>query len=718
MVALVLVEVMSRTVDKTFSYNIPKELIDDVAVGKRVVVPFGRKQVEGFVLEIVDDITSDYHLKDIISVNNDIVLTEELLSLGRAVSKSTLAPLISCYQAMLPKALKIKQKKEITKKYETYYKVIDSFKLSDKQAEIVNIIKDKTVSEKELVNIKKISKARLNLLVEKKVLAKELRESYRLEHNDISEEKNKLTPLQEKVVKEIIDSSDTVYLLHGVTGSGKTEVYMTLIEEGIKRGKQSIVLVPEISLTPQTLARFEKRFGKRVAVFHSALSEGEKYDEYRRVARGEVNVIVGTRSAIFAPLKDISYIIMDEEHSDSYKQENSPRYDTKMVALERCKYHKAKLILGSATPTLESYARALKGVYHLVNLKKRVGGRSLPKVEFVDMNKALATAKGHFSLELIKRIEETLRRGEQVILLLNRRGYSSVLSCKNCGYVMKCPNCDISLTYHKTNNMLRCHYCGYATNYPKVCPECKEEALRDLGVGTEKIEEEVKSLFGNSKVLRMDVDTTSKKNAHQKIIESFGKGEANILIGTQMVAKGLDFPNVTLVGVLNTDTSLMIPDFRSSEATFDLLSQVAGRSGRAKEGLVVFQTYNKDHYAISCASNHDYLTFYKEEMAIRKMMKYPPYYYLVLVKISGKDENSCLKEAVRCEKVLKKYLDKTILLGPTKAMIFKKMNIYTYQIILKYQYQDNLYEILDKLLNYYATKKIVEVSVTFNPVHL
>lgn len=719
MVALVLVEVMSRTVDKTFSYNIPKELIDDVAVGKRVVVPFGRKQVEGFVLEIVDDITSDYHLKDIISVNNDIVLTEELLSLGRAVSKSTLAPLISCYQAMLPKALKIKQKKEITKKYETYYKVIDnSFKLSDKQAEIVNIIKDKTVSEKELVNIKKISKARLNLLVEKKVLAKELRESYRLEHNDISEEKNKLTPLQEKVVKEIIDSSDTVYLLHGVTGSGKTEVYMTLIEEGIKRGKQSIVLVPEISLTPQTLARFEKRFGKRVAVFHSALSEGEKYDEYRRVARGEVNVIVGTRSAIFAPLKDISYIIMDEEHSDSYKQENSPRYDTKMVALERCKYHKAKLILGSATPTLESYARALKGVYHLVNLKERVGGRNLPKVEFVDMNKALATAKGHFSLELIKRIEETLIRGEQVILLLNRRGYSSVLSCKNCGYVMKCPNCDISLTYHKTNNMLRCHYCGYATNYPKVCPECKEEALRDLGVGTEKIEEEVKSLFGNSKVLRMDVDTTSKKNAHQKIIESFGKGEANILIGTQMVAKGLDFPNVTLVGVLNTDTSLMIPDFRSSEATFDLLSQVAGRSGRAKEGLVVFQTYNKDHYAISCASNHDYLTFYKEEMAIRKMMKYPPYYYLVLVKISGKDENSCLKEAVRCEKVLKKYLDKTILLGPTKAMIFKKMNIYTYQIILKYQYQDNLYEILDKLLNYYATKKIVEVSVTFNPVHL
>lgn len=719
MVALVLVEVMSRTVDKTFSYNIPKELIDDVAVGKRVIVPFGRKQVEGFVLEIVDDITSDYQLKDIISVNNDIVLTEELLSLGRAVSKSTLAPLISCYQAMLPKALKIKQKKEITKKYETYYKVIDnSFKLSDKQAEIVNIIKDKTVSEKELVNIKKISKARLNLLVEKKVLAKELRESYRLEHNDISEEKNKLTPLQEKVVKEIIDSSDTVYLLHGVTGSGKTEVYMTLIEEGIKRGKQSIVLVPEISLTPQTLARFEKRFGKRVAVFHSALSEGEKYDEYRRVARGEVNVIVGTRSAIFAPLKNISYIIMDEEHSDSYKQENSPRYDTKMVALERCKYHKAKLILGSATPTLESYARALKGVYHLVNLKKRVGGRSLPKVEFVDMNKALATAKGHFSLELIKRIEETLRRGEQVILLLNRRGYSSVLSCKNCGYVMKCPNCDISLTYHKTNNMLRCHYCGYATTYPKVCPECKEEALRDLGVGTEKIEEEVKSLFGNSKVLRMDVDTTSKKNAHQKIIESFGKGEANILIGTQMVAKGLDFPNVTLVGVLNTDTSLMIPDFRSSEATFDLLSQVAGRSGRAKEGLVVFQTYNKDHYAISCASNHDYLTFYKEEMAIRKMMKYPPYYYLVLVKISGKDENSCLKEAVRCEKVLKKYLDKTILLGPTKAMIFKKMNIYTYQIILKYQYQDNLYEILDKLLNYYATKKIVEVSVTFNPVHL
>ena len=719
MIARVLVEVMNKSLDKTFSYLVPEELINIVAVGKRVIVPFGNRQVEGFILELTKEMDTSYQLKEIISINNDVVLNEELLLLGKKVSKMTLAPLISCYQAMLPKALKVKQKREITKKYDTYYKIINTnCKLSSKQLEVVNLIKDKLVSEKDLVDINNISKARLNTLVEKNVLAKEIRESYRLEHNNLIEEKNKLTALQESAVKEIISSKDMVYLLHGVTGSGKTEVYMSLIEEGLTLSKQSIVLVPEISLTPQTLVRFEKRFGRRVAVFHSALSEGEKYDEYRRVARGEVDVVVGTRSAIFAPLKDISYIIMDEEHSDSYKQENTPRYDTKLVALERCKYHNAKLVLGSATPTLESYARALKGNYHLVNLKERVGGRNLPKVEFVDMNKALAKAKGHFSLELIKRIEETLARNEQVILLLNRRGYSSVLSCKNCGYVMKCPNCDISLTYHKTNNLLRCHYCGYATNYPRVCPECQEESLRDLGVGTEKIEEELKTLFKDTKILRMDVDTTSKKNAHQKIIESFGKGEASILIGTQMVAKGLDFQNVTLVGVINTDTSLMIPDFRSSEVTFDLLSQVAGRSGRAKDGLVVFQTYNKDHYAIKCASNHDYITFFKEEMSIRKMMKYPPYYYLVLIKINSKDETTSLKEAVRCEKVLKKYLDKTILLGPTKAIIFKKMNIYTYQIILKYQYQDNIYEILDKLLNYYATKKVVEVSVTFNPVHL
>ena len=717
MIAKVLVEVMSKAVDKTFSYLVPNHLVTIAAVGERVVVPFGNRQVEGFILELTTEVDEDYKLKEIISIDNDIVLNEELLLLGKKISEMTLAPLISSYQAMLPKALKIKNKKEITKIYETFYTVnknSDS-KLTEKQLEIVNLIGDRTVSEKGLT---KISKARLNLLVTKGVLLKEKFESYRLEHNDFITNHNILTPLQERVTKEIIISSDLVYLLHGVTGSGKTEVYMALIEEGLKRGKQSIVLVPEISLTPQTLRRFEQRFGSRVAIFHSALSDGERYDEYRRVARGEASLVIGTRSAIFAPLKDIAYIIMDEEHSDSYKQENTPKYETKMVAIERCKYHQAKLILGSATPTLESYARALKHVYHLVSLNERVGGRSLPTVKFVDMNKAIATSKGHFSLELIKAIEETLARDEQVILLLNRRGYSSVLSCKNCGYVMKCPNCDISLTYHKTNNLLRCHYCGYATNYPRICPECKMDSLRDLGVGTERIEEEVKSLFKDVKVLRMDVDTTSRKNAHQKIIESFGKGEASILIGTQMVAKGLDFPNVTLVGVINTDTSLMIPDFRSSEVTFDLLSQVAGRSGRSREGMVIFQTYNKEHYAIESAKEHNYLKFYKEEMSIRKIMKYPPYYYLVLVKISSKEENTCLIEATRCFKVLEKYLDKTILLGPTKAMIFKKMNIYSYQIILKYQYQDNLYEILDKLLRYYATKKIVEVSVDFNPLHL
>lgn len=717
MIAKVLVEVMSKAVDKTFSYLVPDDLVSIAAVGERVVVPFGNRQVEGFILELTTEVEEDYNLKEIISVDNDIVLNEELLLLGKKISEMTLAPLISCYQAMLPKALKIKNKKEIAKIYETFYTVNknNDSKLTEKQLEIVNLIGDRTVSEKELIEI---SKARLNLLVTKGVLLKEKFESYRLKHNDSVTNHNTLTPLQEKVTKEIITSSDLVYLLHGVTGSGKTEVYMSLIEEGLKQSKQSIVLVPEISLTPQILRRFEQRFGSRVAIFHSSLSDGERYDEYRRVARGEASLVIGTRSAIFAPLKDIAYIIMDEEHSDSYKQENTPKYETKMVAIERCKYHQAKLILGSATPTLESYARALKHIYHLVSLTERVGGRRLPVVKFVDMNKAIATSKGHFSLELIKAIEETIARDEQVILLLNRRGYSSVLSCKNCGYVMKCPNCDISLTYHKTNNLLRCHYCGYATNYPKICPECKMDSLRDLGVGTERIEEEIKSLFKDVKVLRMDVDTTSRKNAHQKIIESFGKGEASILIGTQMVAKGLDFPNVTLVGVINTDTSLMIPDFRSSEVTFDLLSQVAGRSGRSREGIVIFQTYNKDHYAIESAKEHNYLKFYKEEMSIRKIMKYPPYYYLVLVKISSKEENTCLIEATRCFKVLEKYLDKTILLGPTKAMIFKKMNIYSYQIILKYQYQDNLYEILDKLLRYYTTKKIVEVSVDFNPLHL
>ena len=718
MIVGVLVELMNKNVDRIFDYQVPEELTSKVKVGVRVKVPFAKRTLEGFVLEIKE--TTDFHesLREINEVLDDeVILNEELIALGKWLQKETLATLISCYQVMLPKALKAGS--HGTKKYITVYHYIpdNNLSLTASQKEIVACFKDKTTLSSD--DLRKFSTSRLTTLVNKGILKKEKVETYRLTYQKEGSSNITLTELQNKAVHDILTDSHSVFLLHGVTGSGKTEVYIRLIEDTIKKGKSCIVLVPEISLTTQIINRFKNRFGDTIAVLHSALSEGEKYDEYRRIAKGLANIVIGARSAIFAPLKNIGLIIMDEEHSDSYKQENMPRYDTKQVALERAKYHHAKVVLGSATPTLESYTRAIKNYYKLVELPSRIKGVSLPEINIVDMNQAIKKATFHFSLELIEKMKEVLSRKEQIMLLLNRRGYSSVIICQNCGFTKKCPRCDITLTYHKKSNLLRCHYCGYATTMNDTCPSCHEKAMKPLGVGTEKIEEELKQLFPNEKVLRMDVDTTSNKGAHEKIINSFAKGEASILLGTQMIAKGLDFPNVTLVGVINADTSLMLPDFRSSEVTFDLLNQVAGRSGRSeKKGSVILQTFNKDHYAIFCAKENNYKKFYMIEMKNRHMMNYPPYCYLVLIHIASKDEEVALKEAKRSYQVLKKYLDKTIFLGPVPANIFKKYNIYRYQMILKYKKQDNLHEVLEKLVKYYASNNKVKIDIDFNPLHL
>lgn len=712
MIARVLVEVMNKSLDKTFSYLVPEKLINIVAVGKRVIVPFGNRQVEGFILELTKEMDTSYQLKEIISINNDVVLNEELLLLGKKVSKMTLAPLISCYQAMLPKALKVKQKREITKKYDTYYKIINTnCKLSSKQLEVVNLIKDKLVSEKELVDINNISKARLNTLVEKNVLAKEIRESYRLEHNNLIEEKNKLTALQESAVKEIISSKDMVYLLHGVTGSGKTEVYMSLIEEGLTLSKQSIVLVPEISLTPQTLARFEKRFGRRVAVFHSALSEGEKYDEYRKIFNNEIKVVVGARSAVFMPLTNIGLIIVDECQSTTYKQENNPKYNAIDVAFKRGEYNKCKVLLGSATPLLEQYARAKKGVFHLINLTKRISN-TLPEYETVDMN---IEAKKHnyiISSVLDNEIKSTLSRGEQVILLLNRRGYSTFLSCNNCGYVVKCPNCDISLIYHKSSSSYSCHYCGYRTFSSTICPKCHEDAIRDLGLGTEKLQSIVEKKYCVP-VLRMDADTTSRKNAHQKLISEFSKGNYKILIGTQMVSKGLNFENVTLVGIINPDTSLSIPDFRSSERTYELLSQTSGRVGRFNlPGKVIIQTYNKDNYVYNSVIKNDYNSFFNYEMNIRKKLNYPPYFYICSLMIISDKFESAAVVSNKIKKYLDNNLDQTyIILGPSVNSIVKLKNKYRFNILIKYKKDDKLKKVLNEINTMSFKNTTVDINI-------
>ena len=719
MVVGVLVQLSSQNVDKVFDYIVPRDLENSVKVGIRVLVPFGRQTLEGFVLEIKDN--SDRDLKEIYSIlDRDIVLNDELLLLGKQIQKSTLSTLISAYQVMLPKALKAKAGVLVSKKYQTFYELTDKSYLasSSAQEKILKLFSDKkTISRKELLAI---SSSALSTLIEKKVLSEIKREDYRIKYEVNKDKKKVLTPSQQKVVNSVLENQQNVpFLLFGVTGSGKTEVYMQIIEEVLKRGETAIMLVPEISLTPQMVEQFSNRFGNQIAALHSALSEGEKYDEWRRIARGEASIVIGARSAIFAPLKNIGIIIMDEEHSDSYKQgDKSPRYHARDIAIWRAKYHSCPVLLGSATPSLESMARAEKGVYQLLVLKDRVNGKSLPSVEIIDMNKEAKGGAAHITNRLLSEVSSCIDRGEQAILFLNRRGFSTFVTCKNCNETIKCPNCDITLTYHKSNRMLRCHYCGYATPLPKVCPHCKEEALSDLGVGTEKIEEELHSLLPNARVLRMDVDTTSRKGAHKKMIDAFREHEYDILLGTQIVAKGLDFSDVTLVGVINADTSLNIPDFRSSENTYSLLSQVAGRSGRSqKTGKVYIQTFNPDHYAISFVKEHDYLGFYREEMKIRRRLGYPPFYFLCYLKISGKEADYLFQESLKIKRSLERNLEHTIILGPTTLAVFKVNNVYRYGIILKYKKEEVLYDILLKIQNHYKNNHKLRVDIDFNPSH-
>lgn len=721
MIIGVLVELSNKNIDRVFDYSVPDCFLDKIKLGIRVKVPFGKMELEGFVVEVKD--SSDIEVKDILDVIDDeAILNSELLELGKKMQEDTLSTLISCYQIMLPKALKAKNGQVINKKFDTYYylnkDIVCYGKLSASQEKIINLCMEKEyVLRKELVDI---SLSSLNTLIKKNILLEKKLEHYRLSYNEKIEPKKELTNDQRSVVDEVlVNTGYFPYLLFGVTGSGKTEVYMELIEDALNKGKTSIVLVPEISLTPQMVLRFQKRFGDNIAAIHSALSDGEKYDEWRRIVKGEAKIVIGARSAIFAPLNNIGMIIIDEEHSDSYKQDDSnPRYNAKDIALLRGKYHNCPVIMGSATPSLEVFARAKKGVFKLLELPNRINGKSLPHINIVDMNEMISKTKGHFSPVLLEAISARLLKNEQIILLLNRRGYSSFVTCKNCGYTFKCPNCDITLTYHKSSRTLRCHYCGYGTKVYDTCPECHEKSINDLGVGTEKVEEELNKLFPESRILRMDFDTTSRKGMHEKMIKAFKNHEYDILLGTQIVSKGLDFDNVTLVGVINADTSLNIPDFRSSETTFSLLAQVAGRAGRSdKEGEVIIQTFNPEHYAIQYTKKHDYLGFYNREMSIRRELKYPPYYYICYVKISGKDNKYIYEESLKITKLFHNKLINMIILGPSPCTIFKLNNIYRYGIILKYKKDEDLREVLNKVIEHYKDNRNIKIDVNFNPSH-
>ena len=726
MIVQVLVELSSRSIDKTFDYLVPSLLEEKIKVGIRVLVPFGAQKLEGFVLAVKQEDEDTYiheKLKEILEViDEEVILNQELLSLGKEISRVTLSTLISSYQVMLPVALKAKKGAHVSKKMESYLSLssmkTENLRLNDAQKKIIDIVKREGRVLKSNLNL--ISPSSVKTLLSKGVLVLEQEESYRLKQDFEFKEKYPLTQIQEQVVEEILSKKDKsqTFLLHGVTGSGKTEVYMELIEHMLKKGKSSIVLVPEISLTEQIVSRFKSRFAFNIAILHSRLSSGEKYDEWRKISRHEVKIVIGARSAIFAPLENLGMIIIDEEHTSSYKQESTPKYSAIDVAKWRSKYHSCPLILGSATPTLESYARAKKGVYQLLEMKERVNNRPLPKVEVVDLNLEEVSGK-HFSNSLLQEMQSCLERKEQIILLLNRRGYASFVSCQNCGHVEKCPNCDITLTYHKSSGMLRCHYCGYATKLLPICPVCGEDAIHQLGLGTEKIEEELHHYFPNAKVLRMDLDTTSRKGSHERMITAFKHHEYDILLGTQMIAKGLDFEDVTLVGVIQADTSLNIPDFRSSENTFQLLSQVAGRSGRGKkEGKVLIQTYNKDHYAIQFAKTHDYLSFYTKEIKIRHELGYPPYYYLTSIKVLSSDYELASKESVKVGEYLKKKLKNSIVLGPSIAGVFRVNNIYRFQLIIKYKKDLNLYPTLHSLMEHYQSNSKVKIDIDFNPFHI
>lgn len=713
----VLTEIKNKKLDKTFTYKVPFSLKNKVAIGKRVLIPFNHLTLEGYIVSLTDE--APLNPKEILEVlDEEPVLTEEMLILGKFLHEKTLSSLTNCYDAMLPKALKAKKGTNINIKKQSYlslkmpYEEALKIAQNEKQKEIILAFKEQEEILKKEISF--ISSSAMNTLLKKDVLQETYKEKYRYEIKNSKASEKTLNEEQQRVYEKIKQAFHTnkTYLLHGVTGSGKTEVYIKLIKDVLKEGKTALVLVPEISLTPQLIERFTGVFQTNIAVLHSGLSDAEKYDEWRKILKEEVSIVIGARSASFAPLKNIGIFILDEEHSESYKQENNPRYHALDVILKRSEIHHAPVVLGSATPSLSTMARAHKKVFEYTYLSKRAKDSVLPEVYLVDMVEENKKSHPIISRLLENKITEKIEKKEQVMILLNRRGYSTTLTCSNCGFTYRCPNCQITLTYHKKVNQLRCHYCGYTKYYKSLCPNCHEDGLNDYGMGTEKLEEYLGKKFPMAKIIRMDRDTTAKKGTHEKIIADFQNQKYDILLGTQMISKGLDFPNVTLVGILNADATLNIPDYRSNEKTFALLSQTCGRAGRNnKKGEVVLQTFNPDNYIMKCVSKNDYFSFYKYEMNIRKTLKYPPFYYLANLIFKSKDYEKVAEEAKKAKSYLEENLDSNyIILGPTAANVFMMNKIYHFEISIKYKNKDLLMPVLKDLFTY--TK--VDLDIDFN----
>lgn len=723
----VLLELKNKQTDQTYTYKVPKNLECEIKVGKRVKVPFNHRELEGFILSRKETCQEEFEILEMKSVvDEEIVLNEELLSMGNFIKDTYLCSLSSAYAVMLPKALKASEKTQINKKFQSNLILnmayVEALYLcsSERQKEILDVIEESGYITKREGNL--ISSSSVNTLLKKNIIKEEKEEIYRLKNKVLEKEEKKiLNEEQQNAYDAIIASLNQFekFLLYGVTGSGKTEIYMQVIEHVLENKQTAIVLVPEISLTPQFVTNFKKRFQDKVAILHSGLSDGERYDEWRKIERSEVEIVIGARSAIFAPLKNLGIIIVDEEHSESYKQENNPRYNAIDIAEFRAEYNNIPVILGSATPTLERMAKSTKNLYKRLELKNRVNHQTLPICTCVDMAIELKKRNPILSERLKVEIDSSISRHEQVILLLNRRGFATTITCSNCGFTYKCPHCDITLTYHKTKNNLRCHYCGYTTFKKEMCPKCKTD-LNFYGYGTEKLEQIIKEEFPDLKVLRMDADTTRKKNSYEEIVEKFKSGEYDILLGTQMISKGLDFPRVSLVGIINADTTLNIPDFRSGERTFSLLYQAAGRAGRCDTvGNVIIQTFNKENPILKCVAEQSYEKYYNYEMNIRKKLKYPPYYFLVSLKVASKDYEECSKEAVKVAEFLKKNIAETsIVLGPTTANVFKVNNIYRFNIIVKYRFDNKLMPTLRELDKLFVMNKKVNLEIDVNPTKI
>ena len=724
MYAQVVVEISNDAVDKVFDYH----AIENTQAGMRVSVPFANRVVQGVVLSLSETTSYDESkIKSIISNKESVPkIKPEILEMSKFLAKHFFLRLSDCFKLVLPSCVRLDKEKEqseffVVSNCETEQAIELIGKRAKNQISAIQFLNEQgEVQFSQMVEM--FGRSSVNALIEKQLITKQSTRKMRTPKAMAAQVvKHSLTKSQQKAVEEI-SGKDETFLLHGVTGSGKTEVYMTIIEQAIQNGKTAIMLVPEISLTPQMMQRFNSRFPNQVAVLHSGLSEGERYDEWDRIFNNQVKVVLGARSAIFAPLENLGVIIIDEEHDGSYISESNPRFNTHEAAEFRARYNKCPLILGSATPNISSFKKAQEGKYHLVQLPERVNGLEMPKIEIVDMiGEVMDGNTSFYSRKLLTKLEESIKKGKQSILFINRRGFASFVMCRECGYRAKCDDCEVSLVYHKEDNELKCHFCGKRYRALTNCPNCKSASIKFGALGTERVCEDLKEMFSDVPIFRMDNDTTRGKNKHKEILEQFSKTSPSILVGTQMVAKGHDYPNVAFVGILDADVSLYNSDFKSNERTFQLVTQVAGRTGRKNgDGYVVLQTYAPKHYVYRFATNYDYLSFYDKEINLRQTTNFPPFSNILRILVSSESDNRAKdvtkKLLDKAMEIKEKYKNKIIFLQAMPSPVKRIQSKYRYQILTRYFPEDEITCEFFKISD--IIEKDVSIFVEINPNNL